>query len=254
MNQDLLVAREIQNRFLPGRLPDVAGLDYSGDCQPAGDMGGDFFDFRKLTGNELSVSVGDISGHGFGAAILMSGIQSFLRGITGHGSSEMAGVVEELNRVVCRVAPDNIYVTLFYAHVDSQRREVRYVNAGHEPPLLLRRTGSTQRLDSTGTVLGLTGRAVYEQRTIRIDPGDVLVAFTDGVTEATDIDGQQWGENGVLNVLRRCRHARGSELVAEILESAGRFADPAAPADDRTGVVVRLTDPSERASQGKEAT
>jgi sigma-B regulation protein RsbU (phosphoserine phosphatase) len=260
MNQDLLVAREIQNRFLPGRLQHIAGLDYSGDCQAAGEVGGDFFDFRRLTGNELSVSVGDISRHEFGAAILMSGIQSFLRGSTGRGSSEMPGLVEELNRVVCQVAPDNIYVTLFYARVDPQRREVRYVNAGHEPPLLLRRrTGSTHRLESTGTVLGLTGRAVYGQRTIRMDPGDVLVAFTDGVTEATDIEGQQWGENGVLNVLRRCKHARGSELVAEILESAGRFADPAAPADDRTAVAVRLTDPAqrapaERASQGEEAT
>jgi sigma-B regulation protein RsbU (phosphoserine phosphatase) len=255
LNQDLLAAREIQSRFLPGRLPHIAGLDYSGDCQPAGEVGGDFFDFRRPTGNELSVWVGDVSGHGFGAAILMSGIQSFLRGVTGRGSSEMPGVVEELNRSVCQVAPDNIYVTLFYAHVDPQRREVRYVNAGHEPPLLLRRrTGSAQRLDSTGTVLGLTGRAVYAQRTIRVDPGDVLVAFTDGVTEATDIEGQQWGENGVLNVLRRCKHARGSELVAEILESAGRFADPAAPADDRTAVVVRLTDPAERTSQGEEAT
>jgi sigma-B regulation protein RsbU (phosphoserine phosphatase) len=240
---------------LPGRLPHVAGLDYSGDCQPAGEAAGDFFDFRRPIEKELFVWVGDVSGHGFGAAILMSGIQSFLRGVTSRGSSEMPGVVEELNRSVCQVAPDNIYVTLFYAHVDPQRREVRYVNAGHEPPLLLRRrTGSTQRLDSTGTVLGLTGRAVYEERTIRIDPGDVLVAFTDGVTEATDIEGQQWGENGVLNVLRRCKHARLSELVAEMLESAARFADPTAPADDRTAVVVRLTDSAERTSQGEEAT
>jgi sigma-B regulation protein RsbU (phosphoserine phosphatase) len=241
LNQDLRAAHEIQSRFLPGRLPYVAGLDYCGDCRPAGEAGGDFFDFYRLPGNALSVWVGDVSGHGFGAAILTSGIQAFLRGITGHGFSELPGVVEELNRVVCQVAPDNIYVTLFYAHIDPQRREVRYVSAGHEPPLLLRqRTGSAQRLDSTGTVLGLTGRAVYEQRTLGIDPGDVLAAFTDGVTEAMDIEGRQWGENGVLNVLRRCKQARGSELVAEILESAGQFADPAALPDDRTAVVVRL--------------
>ncbi|MBZ5617251.1 MAG: PP2C family protein-serine/threonine phosphatase [Acidobacteriia bacterium] len=245
-------AREIQGRFLPGRLPHIAGLDYCGDCRPAGDVGGDFFDFRRMPGNELAVSVGDVSGHGIGAAILMSGIQAFLRGL-GRGSGEMPGVIEALNRVVCQVAPDNIYATLFYAHVDPERREVRYVSAGHEPPLLLRkRTGRAERLDSTGTVLGLTRRTVYEQRTMGMAPGDVLVAFTDGVTEAADAEGREWSENGVLSVLRRCQDARGSELVAEILESAGRFADPEAPTDDRTAVVVRLTGMAERPLQEEE--
>jgi phosphoserine phosphatase RsbU/P len=131
--------------------------------------------------------------------------------------------------------------------VDPHRREVRYVSAGHEAPLLLRRrTGRVQRLASTGTLLGLTGRTVYEQRTIGVDPGDVLVAFTDGVTEALDAQGREWSESGVLNVLRRCEYARSSELVAEILQSAGRFADPVTPADDRTAVVVRFTDATER--------
>lgn len=254
LNQDLQVAREIQSRFLPWRLPQIAGLDYWGDCQPAGEVGGDFFDFRRLPGNKLAVSVGDVSGDRIGAAILMSGIQALLRGFTGRVSGEMPGVVEELNRVVYQVAPGNIYATLFYAHVDLQRREVRYVSAGHEPPLLLRkRTGRVDRLDSTGTVLGLTGRTVYEQRTIGMEPGDLLAAFTDGVTEATDAEGREWSENGVLSVLRRCRDARGSELVAEVLESARRFADPVAAADDRTAVVVRLTDTAARTLQGEEA-
>lgn len=142
---------------MPGRLPHIAGLDYCGDCHPAGEVCGDFFDFRRLPGNELAVSIGDVSGREIGAALLMSGIQAFLRGLTSRGSGEILGVVEELNRVVCQVAPDNLYSTLFYAHVDPRRREVRYVNAGHEPPLLWRkRTGRPQRLDSTGTVLGLT--------------------------------------------------------------------------------------------------
>ena len=252
LNEDMQTAREIQGRFLPGRLPHIAGLDYCGDCRPAGDVGGDFFDFRRMPGNELAVSVGDVSGHGIGAAILMSGIQAFLRGL-GRGSGEMPGVIEALNRVVCQVAPDNIYATLFYAHVDPERREVRYVSAGHEPPLLLRkRTGRAERLDSTGTVLGLTRRTVYEQRTMGMAPGDVLVAFTDGVTEAADAEGREWSENGVLSVLRRCQDARGSELVAEILESAGRFADPEAPTDDRTAVVVRLTGMAERPLQEEE--
>ena len=190
-----------------------------------------------------------------GAAILVSGIRAILNVLTLHVSGEIAGLVEELNRVACQAAPDNIYVTLFYAHVDPRRREVRYVNAGHEPALLLRkRTGRAQRLESTGTVLGLTGRTVYEQRTIGMDPGDVLAAFTDGVTEATDAEGREWSESGVLNVLRRRKDVRSAELVAEILESAGRFADPVSRADDRTAVVLRSTGPAEHLLQEEEVT
>jgi sigma-B regulation protein RsbU (phosphoserine phosphatase) len=195
-----------------------------------------------LAGNELAVWVGDVSGQGIGAAILMSEIQAFLRGLTDSGSGERAGVVEALNRVVCEVAPDNIFATLFYAHIDPRRSEVRYVSAGHEPPLLWRkRTGRAHRLDITGTVLGLTGRTVYKERTIGVEAGDVLVAFTDGLTEAADAQGRAWGENGILSVLRRSKDARSSVLVGEILESAARFTDPVAPAQDRTAVVVRFT-------------
>jgi phosphoserine phosphatase RsbU/P len=210
-------------------------------------VGRDFFDFFGLPGKELAVLVGDVLGQGIGAAVSMSGILAFQRGLTARGSGEIVCAVEELNRVVCQVIPNNIYATLFYAHVDAQRRELRYVNAGHEPPLLLRkRNGLAQRLDSTGTVLGLTGRAAYKQRTIGMDPGDVLVAFTDGVTEATDAGKLEWGEEGVSSTLRWCKDARASELVIEVLESAGRFADPVAPADDRTAIVVRLPDAGER--------
>ena len=128
LNQDLQAAREIQSRFLPGCLPHISGLDYGGDCQPAGDAGGDFFDLRRLPGNELAVSVGDVSGHGIDAAILLSVIQAFLRGLTGTGSVEVLKVIEELNQVVCQVAPAGICATLFLAYVDPRRRELRYVS------------------------------------------------------------------------------------------------------------------------------
>jgi sigma-B regulation protein RsbU (phosphoserine phosphatase) len=235
-------------------LPYISGLDYGGDCQPAGGAGGDFFDLRRLPGNELAVSVGEVSGHGIDAAILLSVIQAFLRGLTGSGAVEVVKVIEQLNQVVCQVAPPGICATLFLAYVDPRRRELRYVSAGHEPPLLWRkRTGRVQRLTSAGTVLGLSGRTSYEQRTIGMDPGDILVAFTDGIAEATDGQGRVWGEDGILSVLRRCHDARSPELVAEILESARRFADSMTVADDRTAVVVRLAEPAKHPIQDEEA-
>src|ERR1035438_6007559 len=132
----LRAAQAIRTRLPAVGLPHIPGLDYCGECRPASESGRDFFDFRKLPGNELAVSVGDVSGEGMGAAFLVSGIRAILNVLTLHVSGEIAGLVEELNRVACQAAPDNIYVTLFYAHVDPRRREVRYVNAGHEPALL----------------------------------------------------------------------------------------------------------------------
>lgn len=234
-------AREIQSRFLPVQPPAIAGVDYSGDCQPGAQAGEDFFDFRSPGRNQLVISVGTVWGHGLRAAVLASNIQAFLRGLTTRGSRTIPSEIEELNRVVCRITPQDMCVTLFYAHFDPQTRELRYISAGHEPSLLLRQCDNQiQRLHRTGTVLGLTVRARYGQRTIRMGSGDMLVVVSDGVTDAACADGRTWAEDGVLNVLLRCKNARSSELVAQILESASRFADPRAAAPDRTVVVARL--------------
>jgi len=245
--EDLETAGIIQSRLFPSRLPQLAGLDYYGECRPAGRVGGDFFDFVLLPENILAVSIGDVSGHGISAAIMMSGMQAFLRGLTAHRGGPVTGVVEELNRAVCQTSPDNFYATLLYAHVDPVRRQMHYVSAGHEPALLVRsRTGEIQRLDSTGTVLGLTARTTFEQRVLSFEPDDVFVAFTDGVTEAADSEGRELGQKGVIRILEDCARARASDLVCRIVEEVDRFTTYAAPLDDRTAVAIRFTG---RASQ-----
>src|SRR6266481_6369958 len=175
---DLDSAREIQGHFFPSYLPHIDGLAYHGECRPAGNVGGDFFDFMPLPENRLAIAVGDVCGHGMGAAIMMSGLQLFLRGLTVLGRGEIGGMVRELNRAVYRTSPDNVYATLFYAHVDPLGRELHYVSAGHEPALLIHtRTARVNRLESTGTVLGLTDRTAYGRRTLPIEPGDLLITF-----------------------------------------------------------------------------
>ena len=246
--EDLEAAREIQSRLLACRQPHVDGLDYFGDCRPAGEIGGDFFDFLPLPAGGLAVTVGDVSGHGIGSAILMSGLQAFLRGLTARGCGEIAGVVEELNRAVHQTSPDNFYATLFYAHFDPLRRQLHYVSAGHEPALLLRkRTGCMHRLESTGTVLGLTDRSRFGRRTMSIEAGDVLVAYTDGITDATDAGGREWTEAGIRQVLEDHAGDRASHLVGLIMDEVDRFAGHSGPADDRTAVAVRFTGMLERA-------
>jgi sigma-B regulation protein RsbU (phosphoserine phosphatase) len=236
---DLGSAREIQSRFFPSYLPHVDGLAYHGECRPVGNVGGDFFDFVPLPENRLAVSVGDVSGHGIGAAIMMSGLQLFLRDLTALGRDEIGGMVRELNRAVYQTSSDNVYATLFYAHADPLRRQLHYVSAGHEPALLIRTcTARVHRLESTGTVLGLTDRTAYGRRTLQIDPGDLLVAFTDGITESLDSKGRELREIGVLEIAQKYSDARPADLVARILDASARHA---APSGDRTVVVVRVT-------------
>lgn len=223
--RELEVVRDVQARFLPYRLPRIQGLDYCGDSHPAGKVGGDFFDFTQDGRGSLVISVGEVSGHGIAAAILMSGIQSLLRGLSRTSSADPVTVVRDLNRTVYEVSPDNFFTTLFYARVDVGARRLQYVSAGHEPALLIRAGGQSVRLESTGTVLGLTPRVSYSCHTLAFDPGDLLIAFTDGVPDV-----------GIPEMVRRNPRGRASDLVALIMEAA---ASVEAPADDHTVIVAR---------------
>jgi serine phosphatase RsbU (regulator of sigma subunit) len=152
-------ARNVQARVLPYSLPRIQGLDYYGDSRPADEVGTDFFDFISYGSGKLALSVGDVSGRGLAAAILMSGLQSLLRGLSNSRTCEIANVVREVNRTVCDVSPDNLFASLFHARVDAADRQLQYVSAGHEPALLVRGNGQgVQILESTGAVLGLTRR------------------------------------------------------------------------------------------------
>jgi sigma-B regulation protein RsbU (phosphoserine phosphatase) len=245
MREDLRTARDVQSRLFPCRLPRIQGLDYYGACRPAQDVGGDFYDFVALAPHALAVSVGDVSGHGLGAGIPMSGLQALLRGLTAQGRTHIGHIVRELNHAAWLASPDNFYATLFYAYLDPLRRELQYVSAGHESALLIRHRSKArvQRLESTGTVLGLSDRTVYGHRTLPLEPGDLLIAYTDGITDARNAEGREFGERGLLEVVERNPDARAGDLAGEIMEAVDSYASyavPAEPADDRTVVVVRF--------------
>jgi sigma-B regulation protein RsbU (phosphoserine phosphatase) len=240
MREELRTARDAQARPLSGQLPHVHGLDYYGECRPARDTGGDFHDFVPLAPHGLAVSVGDLSGQGQGAGVLMSGLRALLRGLAAYGPVGIGRMVRELNRAFWQVSPGNFFATLFHACVDPVRRQLEYVSAGHESALLVRsRSGRVHRLESTGTVLGLTDRTVYGHRTLPLEPGDLLIAPTDGVTDAGDAEGHEFGERGILQIVQRYPDARACDLAREILEAIDRHASRPRQ-DDRTVVVVRL--------------
>ena len=220
--------------------PRTHGLDYFGECRPARDSGGDFHDFTVMAPSGLAVSVGDVSADGLGTGILMSGLRALLRSLAAHGPDEIGRLVRDLNRAAWQASSGDFHMTLFHACLDPVRRQLEYVSAGHEPALLIRRrTGRVHRLESTGTVIGLSDRTVYGHRTVPLEPGDLLIAHTDGVTDAANAEGIGFGEKGILRAVERHREARACDLAKEILEAADRHAG-AGQQDDRTVVVVRF--------------
>jgi sigma-B regulation protein RsbU (phosphoserine phosphatase) len=216
-------------------------LDYHGRRR-AGRTAGDFVDFISPGAASLAVCMGAASVHGNDSSLMVAGLETLLCGLSAHARFRPASIARELNRSVCGAGGDGSYATLFFACVDSLRRELCYVNAGHEPALLLRKRQSRAiALESTGAVLGLTQRSSYGQRTIPLEPGDLLAIFSEGLAEAVDMRGRPFGSAGVLSVLRRSQCARAADLVQEILDAAERHAGPGAPSADQTVAVVRFT-------------
>ncbi|HWC76826.1 MAG TPA: SpoIIE family protein phosphatase, partial [Blastocatellia bacterium] len=183
LNRELEIAREVQERLFPQTLPVISGLDYSGACRPALGVGGDYYDFLLLPGELFGIAIGDVSGKGIAAALLMASLQASLRGQATRGTNDLADLMANVNRLVYDASSENRYATFFYSQYNPSSRELTYVNAGHNPPLILRKTGNEWeviRLEVGGAVVGLLRDFPYSQGTVKLEPGDLIVAFTDG--------------------------------------------------------------------------
>jgi len=232
-------ASEVQKCFFPQRLPAIEGLDYYGTCRSAEQVGGDFFDFITTDDSVLTLSIGDVSGKGPSAALIMAGLQASLRALTAGGQEPLAAIMARLSRLLSGIAPSNLYATMFLSHIDMARHELRYVSAGHEPVLLVRdKARILMPLESTGPALGAIGAAEHRESTVMLRPGDTLVAATDGVSEAVEATDSESYEDLVIDVLRRHRRASSKDLANSILHQVESLHSMACD-DDRTVVVVR---------------
>ena len=248
LESELEIAREVQAQLFPRSAPEVPGLTLYGVCKAARAVSGDYYDFLKLGENRVCLVLGDVSGKGISAALLMAAIQSALRaqfydgfGRT-NGSDTLAlstaEVVSRLNLQLYENTPREKYVTFFFAVYDATTRILTYTNAGHVPPVLLRR-GKVERLRVGGTVVGLFSPTNYEQAEIHIQPGDLLLAFTDGITEPENIYGEEFGEDRLLEVVRRAPNASPQILVEEIYRSVSDWTGSPELQDDMTLVVAK---------------
>jgi serine phosphatase RsbU (regulator of sigma subunit) len=235
---ELEIAREVQARLFPQRLPHAATLEYAGLCIQARHVGGDYYDFLSLGRDRLGLVIGDISGKGMPAALLMANLQANLR-------SQCATAVDAPERFLCSVnqlfresTPDSAYATLLYAEYDDNAQRLRYANCGHLHGLLLRSDGTLDRLQPTATVLGLFDDWKCRIGEHALRSGDLLVLYTDGVTESFDASGDEFGEERLLEGLRRRRDLPAQALLESIVDEVRRFS-PHEQYDDVTMIVAR---------------
>jgi phosphoserine phosphatase RsbU/P len=236
MEEDMQRAADIQRRLLPEGSPTVPGYDLMGSNRPCLTVGGDYYDFMVSEGRVL-MALGDVSGKGTGAALLMAVLRAAVRAHWQEGS--IAEALERINRTVCQNVPEGKYVTFFGARLDIASGRLAYVNAGHNAPLLVRAGGAAERLEEGGMVLGMFEGVPYAEGVVDMEHGDLLTAFSDGVTETFDTDGEEFGEDRLLAALLRCRTLSALETEREILLDIERFASGAKATDDRTLIVLK---------------
>jgi sigma-B regulation protein RsbU (phosphoserine phosphatase) len=237
--------------LFPRSAPAVPGLALYGDCKAARSVSGDYYDFLKLGENKVCLVLGDVSGKGISAALLMAAIQSAFRAQFYDGFAFTSGahtlplstadVVSKLNLQLYETTPREKYVTFFFGVYDAATRTLTYTNAGHLPPVLFHR-GRVERLKVGGTVVGLFSPITYEQAEIQIQPGDLLLAFTDGITEPENNYGEEFGEDRVLEVVRRALNASPRVLVEEIYRSVSDWTGSPELQDDMTVVVAQASE------------
>jgi hypothetical protein len=235
--EDYAQARAIQQTLLPREMPQIEMLELSGVWQPARTMGGDYFDLLKLGDRELAVCIGDVAGKGMPAALLMSGLQAAVRASASNSPRDLC---ERVRRVVISSLSGGRFVTFFYATVDTAAMRLRWCNAGHNAPILARADGSVIRLGKGGPAFTRLFRdSAYEECEIALLPGDRLVLFTDGVSEAVDVDGELFGEERIEELVADSRDLSAHELQRTIVDAASSFSGGELE-DDLTLVVVRV--------------
>lgn len=247
LNRELEIAREVQERLFPQDLPAVEGLEYYGACRPALGVGGDYYDFIELEGGKFGIAIGDVSGKGIGASLMMASLQATLRGQAIHSGDDLAGLMGHVNRLIYETSTTNRYATFFYAQYDPKTRKLIYVNAGHNPPYVIRRGENgleVIELKEGGAVVGMLPPMLvnYTQGEIDLQPGDLLVGSTDGITEAMNPNEEEWGEDSALDELKTMDAQSCREILEHIVAAADRFAAGAKQHDDMTMIVVRVNE------------
>lgn len=238
VERQLKMAADVQRRMLPDRLPSLPGFQIAARYVPSFELGGDFYDFLDLAGN-LGIAVADVSGKGIAASLLMAAVRSSLRAFA-QDLYDIDHIMMRVNKALCRDTKANEFATLFYGVIDPQTRRFTYCNAGHEPALILR-NGIIHRLEAGGMVVGVDPDQKFEKGIWDMQPGDLMLIYTDGLMDAMNFSGQRFGRERIMEALRQCADKSAHETASHILWEMRRFAGLNVRSDDTTLVVVRCT-------------
>jgi sigma-B regulation protein RsbU (phosphoserine phosphatase) len=244
LESELAIARDVQNQLFPKDVPFTKSLELKGVCTPARMVSGDYYDFMALPNDGLAFAIGDVAGKGISAALLMATIQSTMRTqlSAANGSPlvrlSAAKMVATLNRQLYATTSPEKYATFYFALYDEALHTLTYTNAGHLAPMLLRGT-DMKMLDSTGTVVGAFPVAIYEEKTVTLEQGDVLLAYTDGIVEPENVYGEMFGEDRLKDLLVKYARADSAELIARTMEAVVHWTGAGELQDDMTMVVAR---------------
>ena len=249
LESELSIARDVQNQLFPKDVPFVKSLELKGVCHPARMVSGDYYDFMPLANGSLAFAIGDVAGKGISAALLMATIQSTMRtqlsGSNNAGSPNGNGqlhttayMVANLNRLLYATTAPEKYATFYFAMYDEAEHTLTYTNAGHLSPMLVR-DGNLSLLEPTGTVVGAFAAATYEEKTVSLEHGDMLVAYTDGIVEPENAYGEMFGEERLQDLLMKYARSDSSEIIARAMEAVVQWTGEGELQDDMTMVVAR---------------
>ncbi|HXW62886.1 MAG TPA: SpoIIE family protein phosphatase [Candidatus Acidoferrales bacterium] len=237
--REMEIAREVQARLFPQTMPPLRTLEYAGGCVQARDVGGDYYDFLDLGPGRVGIVLADIAGKGISGALLMANLQANLRSQYAIALEDLPRLLKSVNRLFVENTPDDSYATLFFGDYNDATRCLRYANCGHNAPLLFRKTGKVERLVATTTVLGLFSDWECATCEVALDIGDTLVIYTDGITEAVDRAGEEFGEARLIELICAHRHLSPRELLTRV-HAAVQQLSTGIQADDLTLVIGRV--------------
>ena len=237
--QELEIAKQVQAHLFPQSFPSLPTLEFAGTCRQARHVGGDYYDFLRLGEDRLGLVIGDISGKGIAAALLMANLQANLRSQCAM-AADLRRLLCSVNQLFCENTADASFATLFFAEFDNATRRIRYVNCGHLPPLLLRSDDSVLRLKATATVMGAFKQWDCDLEECQLCPGDTLALYTDGITESFNSHDEEFGEHRLLEVLRRNRSLASESLLNVVVDEVHHFS-PHEQHDDITLIIARCT-------------
>jgi sigma-B regulation protein RsbU (phosphoserine phosphatase) len=238
LSLELSIARRIQMTFLPSQDPTIDGFDISGVNIASADVGGDYYDFIPIVDNQLGVAIGDVVGKGVPASLIMAAFRASLKAEI-RNNFAIRAILQKVNNLLYESIERDKYVTAVYSVLDSKNRVLTFSNAGHNPPILRRANGSVEYLSEGGLALGTFPDSKYEERPISLSPGDILLFYTDGVTEVLDCDGKEFGVKRLLAALEESKGLSAKEIVEFVVNSTNNFARCQQDTDDLTMIVIK---------------